>query len=202
MLTDARMLRNAILSLGLTITFLMLTLIIYASTLVSFENLRQSQVYKRLAFTDVLTGAQNNTAWFTFVDKFSGNNELGTKYTLVMLDVNLLKVVNDTFGHLEGDKVIKSFHECIKFALGDISNIYRINADKFLCLATNTSDKTIERALVRLEELVANERSLKIQYSFAYGMYSFTPKTKDDFQQATIQADSAMRTMKAKQKGL
>ncbi len=60
-----------------------------------------------LARTDLLTGLKNRRAFFE-VGEALLDNAHGHPFSLVMLDIDKFKLINDTYGHATGDEVIKS----------------------------------------------------------------------------------------------
>jgi diguanylate cyclase (GGDEF)-like protein len=97
--------------------------------------IRQGMSYKfvsKLAYTDGLTELGNRTAYLEQLEKYriDAPMELG----IVFLDVNNLKKVNDTYGHEEGDNIIKAVAEVIGNSFGKYGSAYRIGGDEFCIL--------------------------------------------------------------------
>jgi len=91
------------------------------------------------ATRDPLTGVYNKMVTIKKIDKFiSGNGN--SKHVLLIVDIDDFKKINDTFGHLQGDKVLIHVIEGIKevFSAGEI--IGRIGGDEFIVFAGNVSD--------------------------------------------------------------
>jgi len=53
---------------------------------------------------------------------------------LIVMDLDDFKYINDTYGHLEGDKCLRVIAKCLKTAYSDYGNCYRIGGDEFCVL--------------------------------------------------------------------
>jgi len=94
-----------------------------------------------------------------------------TEFSILLLDIDHFKTVNDTYGHLVGDFVIKNISELFTKSTRLIDTCYRIGGDEFAILLVNTDLKsTLKvgeklRKLVEETEFVINDLSLKITLS-------------------------------------
>lgn len=172
------------------------------------EELRKRIAYiNELAYLDLLTGFSNKTAYAKRIEELE--LELKTipdiQFGMAMLDINNLKMVNDSMGHEMGDLFIKEatgmmkavFKECI---------IYRIGGDEFVVLF-------FPPLLEKMEELVAQFEQHMKEYNdmhdeFACGVwvaigYSIYDKTKDKtYIDVFKRADELMYWNKSKKKAL
>jgi len=96
---------------------------------------------KYLSYTDILTGANNRTSFEERAREY--NKECYLPLGIIMGDVNGLKLVNDTFGHQDGDKLLIELVNVLKLVCKDIGEIFRIGGDEFVILIPNTSLKNI-----------------------------------------------------------
>jgi len=157
-----------------------------------------------LAFTDTLTGFKNRRS---FDEKVAEINEKLDSYSsihLVILDINGLKKVNDTFGHREGDQLIIEGSRLIKETLGQLGEIFRIGGDEFVVLVTNIEPYFIQVELETLNKKIAafNENAATFQISIAYGFASYTKDHDNDLNDVFERADKSMYICKENQKGL
>ena len=111
---------------------------------------------------------------------------------MFMFDMNNLKTINDHYGHLEGDKAIRSFCECLKRAVGKSGDIYRIGGDEFICLCKNIDYTRATQIENMFDYYVKNQTESKVQFTAAHGYAFFSPSSKADFIQAQSMADKAM----------
>ena len=101
------------------------------------------QMFKKLAFTDTMTGINNRAAFEKSINEI--NNNL-TKYEYIWcisFDLNNLKIINDTKGHMLGDRLIIKLAEALKYTF-DASNLFRIGGDEFFVIIFNISKKELE----------------------------------------------------------
>ena len=101
------------------------------------------------ANTDSLTGLQNRRAYENEMNNLSGKTD-GT-LTLLSLDLNGLKEMNDTFGHEAGDELLRGMALCLKASFGKYGPIYRTGGDEFAGLL-HLSDEQYQAAEHELRE--------------------------------------------------
>lgn len=187
-------------SFGLAFTFISMILITYQKELKLFETVSKAETYKTLAFIDIATGVYNKTAWFTLVDNFNEHTRPQGEYCLIVFDMNHLKKLNDNYGHLIGDTVIKAFCDCLVSVVRDTGKIYRIGGDEFVCVCHGLYRENIMSILHRFDEAVKNQPETEHKFSAAYGYEFFTPKSPADFKKALERADEKMYEMKVEMK--
>lgn len=90
-----------------------------------------------LSYTDILTGVKNRTYFQERDIEYSKEEYL--PLGLIMGDANGLKLINDTFGHNEGDRFLKGLADAIKKACPDKGEVFRIGGDEFTILLPNSS---------------------------------------------------------------
>lgn len=105
----------------------------------------------KLSITDDLTGLLNRRAFDEGCAKILQNNST-ENMTLVMMDLNGLKRVNDMYGHMEGDELIIRAGKCISNSLGEYGKVYRIGGDEFVALLQCTQDQ-LSDALATLDHM-------------------------------------------------
>lgn len=104
--------------------------------------------------TDELTGFLNRRA---YEDNLREYNDTASEenFVYVSLDVNGLKVVNDTLGHAAGDELLIGAAECMKRCLGPYGRLYRTGGDEFAAIIF-ASDAEIESIKKDLEDATIN----------------------------------------------
>ena len=103
-----------------------------------FENLKRSKiqlaVMEELAHKDALTGLKNKTAYNEYVAKFDADIVEGrAKFAIIMIDVNFLKKVNDTYGHEYGNIYLINAGKLACSVFGE-ENVFRIGGDEFVVI--------------------------------------------------------------------
>jgi len=95
---------------------------------------------QRLATTDMLTGMANRRAFLeTAENTYQRASAQGTALTLLMLDLDHFKSINDRFGHLEGDRVLVEFARTVKLHLRASDTVGRLGGEEFGLLLPLTS---------------------------------------------------------------
>lgn len=79
---------------------------------------------------------------------------------LFMADVNGLKLINDSFGHAEGDKLLKKVAEVMTKGCRADEIIARLGGDEFVILLPKTDASETERMIKRVKNLASNEESI------------------------------------------
>lgn len=171
------------------------------------EQARESEIYRRLAFVDELTGVYNRTAFNRDLNGCLTENEKTGKSeiaptVLYMFDLNDLKKCNDNFGHENGDKYIKMISEGLKSIFEGDGSCYRIGGDEFCAIAPFTTEKAIEQKLERLEKYVEEKRKedFVVRISVAVGYAVYDPKLDNNLEDTMRRADNMMYMNKQEQK--
>lgn len=119
---------------------------------VSFQNDTEDETRKRelkenheillnLSYFDTLTGARSRNAYNQFIEECKKSKL--SKVGIAFADVNGLKNINDTLGHLQGDHMIQSFAQLLIKRFG-ADNVFRISGDEFVVIVSDT-DKNVFR---------------------------------------------------------
>ena len=140
------------------------------------EQARESAIYRKLAYTDELTGLSNRTAFREDLekrmepDKATGGEKI-LPTVVFMFDLNDLKKCNDTYGHDCGDRYIKMAADVLKEIFAQEGKCYRIGGDEFCAWAPYISMDEINKKLARLEQEVQklNDRGFVVTVSIAVG---------------------------------
>jgi diguanylate cyclase (GGDEF)-like protein len=148
------------------------------------------------ATLDWLTGCVNKKLGMFFLEKHVKlSKREGSRLTVCYMDIDDLKKVNDTWGHKEGDELIKISSSVLKKSLRESDIVCRMGGDEFLVILPNTSLEDASVLWTRVEENIAlfNERATKpYTISISCGFAEYDPsihKTPADLIEA---ADIAM----------
>ena len=135
--------------------------------LFKIQSLRQMNEQRHISNTDALTGLLNRRSYEESRILTGPGDD---NYTYISIDINGLKVVNDTMGHSAGDELIKGAAECLKRCLGAYGHIYRIGGDEFAAIIYATSDE-LKRIKKDLDETILRWRGDKVkEISMSYGI--------------------------------
>lgn len=161
-----------------------------------YEQNTKLKLYQNMAYNDMMTMAQNRTAFNEKMTQLNGKDLTST--TLLILDINNLKQINDEYGHQAGDRMIIDTCECILSIFENIANVYRIGGDEFAVLITKPN-VNMKDLLKKLDDVILNYNSLnQNQISLAYG-YAIAD-ADIDIETLFKQADKNMYLRKFEQK--
>ena len=179
--------------------FLVVVLIIVvASVLVTDRGIvRPMKRLERRAYRDTLTGLQNRTAYYEYNQALDKRIAEGTAdFALVMVDVNFLKRVNDTYGHEKGNEYLKNASDLIGRTFGR-ENTYRTGGDEFVVVAEGDARNGVERRIEDFKAAVtryqANDALKPWQkVSAAIGIADYEPDRDSCTENVLKRADAAM----------
>ena len=135
------------------------------------------QVTKR----DPLSGLLNRQAYYS--DISSDPEEITA---LVSIDMNGLKIINDTEGHKAGDKAISTISACFLRATKRQQKVYRVGGDEFVVVCRKVSEEDVISLTKRIHELVD-----PTPYSCSVG-YSYSPDGKKPIDELLSESDANM----------
>lgn len=181
-------------------------LVMFSDLLISFSKAYSASIRVNaltvLAYTDSLTGVYNRTAFLETMTNMKRKNEL--RITVFMFDINNLKPVNDTLGHLIGDALIKHSVQVILSCLRSDDELYRIGGDEFVAILKHGDDFNPKIICERMEKtLVIEQKKTKVyDLNIAYGFAQYDEKLDDSLFKTLERADEAMYLCKKQQKEL
>ena len=119
---------------------------------------------KENAILDPLTGVYNKRQILNFLEKFLANFVRYKKdpFSIMMLDIDYFKKINDTYGHLAGDFVLKEFVKIIKNKIRSSDILGRFGGEEFILILPNTKVSGALKLAMRIKDEVEN-------YVFEYG---------------------------------
>lgn len=169
--------------------------------LIVLSNLgHKAAIMRKLAYNDALTGFNNRTA-FAECEKDINDNMNGTIF-FVQLDINDLKLVNDNYGHSEGDRHIIAASRVIRESFGRIGSCYRTGGDEFVAVIQGKNQDEIKKAEQRFDELISEYNSTDdppVKLAIAYGISKYEVG-EDNPEKAEKEADKRMYEMKKRMK--
>ncbi|MFT4415901.1 GGDEF domain-containing protein [Fredinandcohnia humi] len=112
---------------------------------------QQNQQLRNQSITDPLTNVFNRRYFYErVIEEVRRANRIGYPLTLMLIDINNLKQVNDEFGHVEGDKLLKYFAEAVKKIRSNFDSVFRFGGDEFLLLLPNCTEENASEIGKRL----------------------------------------------------
>ncbi|WP_293747539.1 GGDEF domain-containing protein [uncultured Paraglaciecola sp.] len=152
---------------------------------------------------DGLTGLYNRRFWEEqFVMEFKRDQRSESPSVLIMLDIDHFKKVNDTYGHLAGDEVIKALAGIIKKATRETDIAGRYGGEEFAIILPDTPVANVEFVSERIRRMVEKctvvYDEIEISFTISIGIAGFKQTHKD----STQWLDSADKALyKAKESG-
>ncbi len=123
------------------------------------EMTKRAEELKMVAMKDGLTGLYNRTA---FDMKIQGalktTEDTGEPFSLMLLDVDRFKEINDTFGHVAGDKVLEKVAQSLRETFRETDFIARYGGDEFIVLIEHISEAMAKERLSNFKRNLAKRR--------------------------------------------
>ncbi len=124
----------------------------------STDRLKQELELKDLASRDALTGLLNRRSGELLLKQYDDMNQPpNNMLCLIMLDIDKFKKINDTFGHVIGDQVLKSSSQLLKSEARVTDSVIRWGGEEFLIVVSNSTLK----ATLKFAERIRNSFELK-----------------------------------------
>ena len=140
-------------------------------------------------FHDQLTGLYNRTFFQEEIKRVNVERQL--PISLIIADINNLKIINDIFGHNQGDELIKKVAEIFKEVCREEDVITRWGGDEFIILLPQSDVKIAKKVCARIKNKTQEHNELNLPISVALG-YSVKDNIEDDFYQSIKIADERM----------
>jgi diguanylate cyclase (GGDEF)-like protein len=157
---------------------------------------------------DAKTGLLNVSTWEREAEgEISRSMRTGTPLSLALVDIDHFKAVNDTHGHLVGDRVLRALADALTSHLRSYDKAGRFGGEEFVLLLTDTSEHDACRVAERLRSYVAEMTvpvsdapdAPDVQVTISIGVSAMEPGMTRDLTDLLAAADSAL--YRAKQSG-
>ncbi|PCM45260.1 GGDEF domain-containing protein [Marinobacter sp. ANT_B65] len=154
----------------------------------------------RLSMTDRLTGLLNRGAWENLVGaEYERYRRYSQATSLVMFDIDFFKKVNDNYGHLTGDEVIKHAAATAKSNLRQSDSIGRYGGEEFGIILPETDAEgsriICERIRQSIEHSIVNTTTAPVRYTVSIGIAQLSGSAKS-YTKWMQQADEALYAAK------
>lgn len=149
----------------------------------------------RLATTDALTGVLNRGAWTRRSEELASvSRRYGRPLTLMILDADKFKRINDTYGHPAGDAALKALAGAINVRAADV--VGRLGGEEFaITLPETDADCGMEfatRLLARIRDCRVTEGEHTLSFTVSIGLTEFDPARDEDLSAIFRRADRAL----------
>ncbi|MBI5640743.1 MAG: diguanylate cyclase [Nitrospirae bacterium] len=157
---------------------------------------------EHMAITDALTGLYNRRRFHDVLTKeFERARRYATPFSLVMLDVDHFKKVNDTYGHHVGDVVLKEVANIIPQSIREVDTAARYGGEEFMIILPNTEKERAVHVAERMRESIAVNtfQGVGCPVTVSIGLCGLPDDILDNEDRLLLCADFAM--YRAKQNG-
>jgi len=166
------------------------TKVIFATRNIDKDKRKEESLIKK-SNTDELTGLLNRRAYEDAISEL--NEEIKEdNFVYVSIDVNGLKSVNDTLGHVAGDELLSGAAECMKRCMGAYGKVYRIGGDEFVALIF-ASETALEEIKKDFDEAVMNWSGVRVnQLAVSCGYVTKREAGATSIHEVSVLADQRM----------
>lgn len=172
---------------------------------VCFDNYRRRKLLQELeqaraimeaaAQHDFLTGLPNRSKFMKDLEQLIGAQ---IPCTVMMLDIDNFKKINDTYGHTAGDEALQQVANRLKDMQSQILTSYRFAGDEFILILRSSQSMLVEKTAYQCRQVFAKDVTLcgtKRRIGGSIGIASY-PKDTDNLEQLIVCADDAMYKVK------
>lgn len=149
----------------------------------AINRIKTEDKIKHITFHDSLTGLYNRAFFEEELKRLDVSRQL--PFTIIMGDVNGLKLTNDTFGHHKGDMLLKKVADSLKASCRVEDVIARWGGDEFIIFLYKTDHKEAEKIVKRIKEGFLKDKSGPVPISVSLGI-----ATKND---SSIETNEILR---------
>lgn len=170
---------------------------VIVTTRVIDDEVKQQEILIKKTQTDELTGLYNRRA---YEEDIYTHNDIPEEdeFIYISLDVNGLKIVNDTMGHMAGDELIIGACQCMKRCLGPYGKLYRIGGDEFVAIILGCSNEKLNEILDDFDRTMHSWTGELIEnLSISYGWISKAEQPDYSVRQLGAIAEKRMYESKA-----
>lgn len=142
----------------------------------------------QMSTIDFLTKAYNRNILNTLIEKNSYRfvSSLGEEVQLLLVDIDFFKVINDVYGHVAGDIVLKSTAHIIKSNIREDDVFIRYGGEEFLIIMPKTGRAEAKRIAERVREAVENAENEIQKITISGGLSSYQDNYKDAIERADL----------------
>lgn len=153
----------------------------------SFNN--PAQEYKEQAFWDAATGIKNKNAYQTEMEQLEKRfAKKKTTIGFLLCDMNGLKIINDRYGHIEGDKLIRAATTTLNTYLEKAYNVYRVGGDEFVAIYLSPNEADVKKDIERVRKAceLYHDSPMPLSMAMGYASGEFSMQYKDIYKEADI----------------
>ncbi|UWG96568.1 diguanylate cyclase [Dehalobacter sp. DCM] len=142
---------------------------------------------------DDLTGLYNRR--FYEEELIRKDTEKNLPLSIIMADINGLKLINDSFGHAKGDELLMKAAQEIRDGCRSGDIIARLGGDEFVIILPRTDTPTVQQIMKRITDRIINKKVETIDISISFG-YETKYQSEEDIQEIIKKAEDNMYRQK------
>ncbi len=163
----------------------------------AIERQRKQIALEQMAYLDELTGVYNRHGFQALCKKYLKlTQRRGEQVILIYADLDHLKQINDTYGHQEGDRVLRYTADLLRTTFRESDIVARIGGDEFVVLALDAGPENMEPMLQRLQEKlsisVLGNHGLSYSFTLSIGVARASIESVYKMEDLIAEADAAM----------
>lgn len=167
----------------------------------ALENAALFAAVERLATTDALTGMLNRRHFLALAaNEMVRAHRYNRPLSVILLDIDNFKYINDIYGHLTGDQVLHNMAGACRQAMRSMDLIGRYGGEEFIILVPETAQDGAAQTAERLRQVIAEQRFSTnqgtLQVTASFGVATCTLNGDLDFERLIERADHALYTAK------
>ncbi|WP_419910554.1 GGDEF domain-containing protein [Hoeflea sp.] len=125
--------------------------------------------YKKLANTDPLTRLANRRAFDSHIAEVHGDKKAAMYSSLIFADIDHFKRINDSFGHIVGDKILSYVAGILSKTCGDDAFVARIGGEEFAIAHSDTTEKMASKVAEEVRAAVEDKKFINNKSGVDYG---------------------------------
>ncbi|MGL5258828.1 MAG: diguanylate cyclase domain-containing protein [Lachnospiraceae bacterium] len=183
----------SVLPLGLLIFVICLIFSFYVENVNSYIDKSTKQKLISTAYIDFLTGIVSSAKCREKLEELDTLKK--QEFIIVLIDLNNLKIVNDSMGHNFGDYLLKDFASIFNSYIGPYGIAGRLGGDEFIAIIEKVQKETILKEMEQFEMALERENNLGInpyKFTCAWGMAESTKEEPIAVKEAMVIADRMM----------
>jgi len=151
----------------------------------TYRTLKMMISLHRMSTMDSMTKVYNRRAWHDqLVERCTASGRKESSVTVLLLDLDHFKNINDTYGHQTGDEVIKTFAKVCQRNIRSYDSVGRLGGEEFGILLPNTSVQEAlsiaQRILEDMQHQIFQAEEKTFSVTVSIGLSQFSPKIRDE----------------------
>ena len=162
----------------LFVLILIAIVLIYRQVMLNKVN----KTLKELAFKDQLTNIKNRHYFFEVTENlFTLSKRNNSKLSIILIDIDYFKNINDSYGHMIGDEILKHLAATVSKVLRDCDVFARFGGEEFIITLPNTSSKGALKVAHKIQDVIAQNpyinKGIEIRVKLSLGVCEYKDET-------------------------